>query len=149
MELLTKKNKTMKKIILLILITCALTSFQNYEIDEFSLIGKWKGEADNEVGYIVFQEDGYAYLEFQGQIIGGKEFVIKGEKGSMYYEVDYDKTPITVDLIVKKIESGKTKKLLFIAQIVSENQIKMQLDFSGVRPTEFDDANSLIFNRVE
>lgn len=139
----------MKKIILLFITTLTLMSFNKVTNSEFSIVGKWQGQDENETGYIIFQKDGYAYFDFQGLIMGGEEFVIKGQKASMTYEVDYSKTPMTIDLIVKKIESGEIKKLLCIAEIINENQIKLQIDFNDNRPTEFNENDSLIFNRVK
>ncbi|WP_129367009.1 hypothetical protein [Lutibacter sp. HS1-25] len=139
----------MKKIILLLLTTLILTSFNEYPTSEFSIVGKWKGEDEKDIGYITFQDDGYAYFEFQGQIIGGKEFVVNGKKGTMTYEVNYLKTPIEIDIIVQKIESGEINKLLCIVENIEKNVIKLQMDFNGNRPIEFDDKEAIIFQRVE
>ena len=139
----------MKKLLLLFIATLTLTSFNKYSNSEFSIIGKWEGQDENESGYIIFQKDGYAYFDFQGQVMGGKEFVIRGQKASMTYEVDYSKTPMTIDIIVKKIETGEINKLLCIAEKIDKNQIKLQMDFTGVRPTQFNENDSLIFNRTD
>jgi hypothetical protein len=149
MQLKNDKIKPMRKIILLLLATLILTSFNKYHTSEFSIVGKWKGEVGKDIGYITFQNDGYAFFEYQGQIIGGKEYVVNGIKGTMTYEVNYSKTPMDIDLIVKKIESGEINKLFCIAEKIDKNVIKFQMDFNGNRPMEFNDNDAIIFQRVE
>ena len=139
----------MKKIIILLIITLSLTSFTKYSESDFSIIGKWKGEDKKEAAYLIFKKNGYAYFKYQGQTLGGKKFLINEEKATMTYEVDYSKTPMTIDIIVKKIETGEINKLLCIAEKIDKNQIKLQMDFTGVRPTEFNENDSLIFNRTD
>lgn len=57
----------MKKIILLLLVTLSLTSFDTVDETQFNIVGRWKGSDKKEIGYIVFQADGYAYFEVQGK----------------------------------------------------------------------------------
>ncbi|CAM1339693.1 hypothetical protein [Tenacibaculum aestuarii] len=139
----------MKKIIVLLIITFTLTSFDKNFKTDFSIVGKWKGEDKKEVGYIVFKENGYAYFKSQGQTLGGKKFVIDGEKATMSYEVDYTKTPIEIDLVVRTKKSGEISRLLCIAEKIKENAIKLQFGFNGKRPTEFNDKDGIIFQRVK
>ena len=70
----------MKKLLLLFIITLSLASFKNTSEPDFSIVGKWEGQDNNEVGYLTFQKDSYAYFEINGQIIGGKEFEMEGKK---------------------------------------------------------------------
>jgi hypothetical protein len=64
----------MKKIILLLLVTLSLTSFNTVDNTHFNIVGRWEGSDKKEIGYIVFQADWYAYFEVQGQKMGGKDF---------------------------------------------------------------------------
>ena len=139
----------MKKIILLFIITLSLTSFKNTSETDFNIVGKWEGQDNNEVGYLTFQKDSYAYFEINGQIIGGKEFEIKGKKGSMTYEVDFTAKPIQIDLIINIIGEKETHKLQGILEIITNDEIKVSLGFEGPRPTNFDTDESLTFKRVE
>mgnify|MGYP001066447095 CR=1 FL=1 len=137
----------MKKIILLLITTLILSSFKTNPNTDFSIVGKWKGVADKEVGYFIFQEDGYAFFEFQGQIIGGKEFMMKGKKGSMKYEIDYSKSPMTIDFIVTVIDDNKTERLLLIANKINNDKLQIALGFNGERPTNFKEHDEMIFLR--
>ena len=70
----------MKKIILLVLVTLSLASFTTPDGVAFNIVGRWKGSDKKSVGYLIFQEDGYAFLEENGKKIGGKNFVENGKK---------------------------------------------------------------------
>ena len=140
----------MKKILLLFLIPLTLTSFNgSTKSEDFNIVGKWKGDDGNDVGYLVFLEDNYAYLEIEGQIIGGKEFEVKGKKGSMTYVLDYTTNPIQIDLITTRFDTDKTLKLLGIIDIINKNEVIVSLGFNGSRPTNFDTDESMTFKRVE
>ena len=106
----------MKKLFILLL-AVPLLSF-NIQTDNSKFIGKWAGEDGQEIGYLSFDAEGYAYFEIQGQIMGGKEFVQDGQKGSMTYEINSETNPIQVDLIVMIFESKERKKLLCIANFI-------------------------------
>ena len=73
----------MKKIILLVLVTLSLASFTTPDGAAFNIVGRWKGSDKKSVGYLIFQEDGYAFLEENGKKIGGKNFVENGKKATM------------------------------------------------------------------
>lgn len=111
-------------------------------------IGKWKGEDKNEIGYIIFDDEGYAAFEINGQTIGGKEFFMNGKKGKMTYTINYDTNPIEVDFTMTKIESGESKKMLGIAEFTDEDTLKFNINFDAARPTEFDN-DSIILTRVK
>lgn len=135
----------MKKIFLLLLVIPFLSL--TVETDDAKFIGTWVGEAENEIGYMNFDSEGYAYFEVQGQIFGGKEFEYEGEKGSMMYEVNSITDPIEVDLIMTKLESGEQKTLFCIARFMDKDTMKFAMGYDDTRPTEFDSENSIIFKR--
>ena len=140
----------MKKILLLFIVTLSLTSFNiTNNSEDFNIVGKWEGNDDIEIGYLVFLENNYAYLEVGGQIIGGKDFEVDGKKGSMTYVLDYSTTPIQLDFITTRHDTKKTLKLLGIIDIINKDEIKVSLGFTGNRPTNFDTADSMTFKRVE
>jgi len=113
-----------------------------------TFVGKWIGEDQNEIGYLIFDSEGYAAFEINGQVMGGKEFIIKGKKGKMTYTVNYNTTPIEIDLKVTKIESGESQSILAIAEFTDKDIMNFNLSFDNVRPTEFD-KNSIILKRVK
>lgn len=117
-----------------------LSTFNNTE----QFIGKWVAEDKGEIGYINFDKDGYASFEINGQILGGRVFEFNGEKGSMTYVIDDTKTPIAVDFIVTKLESGEKKTLHCIAKFIDENTMEFALGFDDKRPIKFDEHAVLL-----
>ena len=136
----------MKKIILLLLVTFSIFSFNTIN-DASKIIGKWKGEDNLEIGYMIFQEDGFAYFEIQGQIFGGKEFNFGGDKGQMTFEINDTTNPITIDFIVTKLSTGEQNKLLAIAEFIDDNTMNFAIGFDGNRPTDFDNDKSILMHR--
>ncbi|WP_178984410.1 hypothetical protein [Winogradskyella helgolandensis] len=111
-------------------------------------LGKWLGEDKSEIGYLIFDNEGYAAFEIEGQVMGGKEFYMKGQKGKMTYTINYQTSPIEVDFTLTKIQSGESKKILGIAKFTDKNTLNFNMSFDSVRPTEFDD-NSIVLKRVQ
>jgi hypothetical protein len=134
----------MKKILIL-LITIPLLSLNTINNNKF--IGKWIGESKGEIGYISFDKEGYAVFEIQGQIFGGKEFVLNGKKGMMTYKINNKVNPIEIDLIVTKIESKEEMKLLCIANFKNENEMEFAINFENKRPVDFNTEDSMILKR--
>ena len=137
----------MKRIFIL-LIVLPFLSF-NSDFNSINLIGKWTGEDKGEIGFITFDKEGYSTFEIEGQIIGGKEFVMNGKKGKMTYEINSDKKPIEIDLIITKLESNEQKKILCIAEFEDENNMIFAMTFGSERPTEFNEGNSIALKRTE
>lgn len=117
------------------------------ENDKAKFVGKWIGDDKGDIGYLNFNSEGYAYFEIQGQIMGGKEFVQNGKKGSMTYQINSETEPIQVDLIVTIFESKEQKKLLCISNFIDDDTMKFAIGFEGIRPTKFDSENSIILKR--
>lgn len=90
----------MKKIILLLLVTLSLTSFDTLDNTQFNIVGRWKGVEKKSVGYLIFQEDGYAFLEENGKKIGGKNFVENGKKATMTYKFQDMGKLMHIDIVV-------------------------------------------------
>ena len=80
--------------------------------------------------------------------MGGKEFMMNGQKGQMTYNINTDVEPIEIDFIITKIAGGETMKLLFIAEFKDKDTMLLAATFKeGTRPTEFTDDNSIILKR--
>lgn len=135
----------MKKLLLLIVILPLLSITSVNAQDQF--IGKWLGDDGKDLGFVQFDQEGYATLGLGDQIMGGKEFTLRGEKGSMTYEIDASKQPIEIDLIVTKLESGEQKRLFCIAQFINDNEMQFAMDFNNQRPLEFTEENSIVLKR--
>lgn len=144
---LHSKNKTMKKLFILLFTIPFLISFSPLKTTE-DFIGKWKGEDKGEIGFIIFDKDGYASIEIQGQIIGGKEFEIDGQKGSLIYKLNTSVEPIQIDFEMTKFKSGEIKSLLGIVEFIDDDSFKLALDFESNRPTDFS-KNTITFQRVK
>lgn len=135
----------MKKILLLLL-AFSFLSF-TIEKDNSKFIGKWIGVAKNDIGFITFDSEGYAYFEINGQLFGGKDFIFQGKRGKMTYEINRNLMPIHVDFTVTKLESGEQKKLLCIANFIDDDTMQFAINFEQIRPIEFNDENSIVFKR--
>jgi len=135
----------MKKFLILFIIVHLLS--MTIENDKAKFIGKWIVEDEKQIGYLNFDSEGYAYFEIQGQIIGGKDFIKNGKKGSMTYEINSKTSPIQVDLIVTLLETKEQEKLLCIANFIDDDNMEFAIGFEETRPTEFDSENSIICKR--
>lgn len=133
----------MKKILLIFLII-PLLSMTN---EETSLIGKWLGKDKNQIGYLIFDSDGFASFEMNGKVVGGKEFEVEGEKVMLSYKVFNEMSPIHVDLTLTKLESGEETVMLCIAEFITSDSLNFAIGFDNTRPTEFNDKNSIILTR--
>ncbi|WP_111683070.1 hypothetical protein [Winogradskyella tangerina] len=137
----------MKKFLTLLLIVPLLS--MTVEIDNSKFIGKWVGEDGKEIGYITFDSEGYATFEIQGQVFGGKEFVLDGKRGKMTYEIKDGTEPIEVDLIMTNLDNGDVRTLSCIANFIDDNTMEFAMGFSDKRPTDFGGEDAIILKRVK
>ncbi len=112
-------------------------------------IGKWTGEDANKIGYITFDSEGYAAFEIDGQVMGGKEFELNGEKGNMIYTINDTTDPIEVDLILTKFNTGEKKTMLCIAKFEGTDTMYFAMGFDSARPTNFEADETLLLKRVK
>jgi hypothetical protein len=136
----------MKKLALLFIAIVSLLSFTTSDITT-DIVGKWVGEDNEGVGYFLFDKEGYATLEARGELMGGKEFILQGIKCSMTYTVNYDVKPMELDFTITLLETKDERKMLFIAKFIDDDTLKLASSFNDVRPTEFNDDNSIILTR--
>lgn len=111
-------------------------------------VGKWIGEDKGEIGYIIFDDEGYATFEIGGQTMGGKEFFINGTQGKMTYNINYETNPVEVDFTITKILSGESKTVLSIAEFIDEDTMTFNMSFNDIRPTDFGES-SITLKRVK
>ncbi|SDS00778.1 uncharacterized domain TIGR03067 protein [Formosa sp. Hel1_31_208] len=136
----------MKKFLILLCIL-PLLSF-NPSISEISIFGTWKGEDKGDIGFVTFEKDGYAFFEADGEKMGGREFMLEGEKAKMMYRLNTETNPIELDFEITFIETEDTRTLLGILNFITEDKMTFAIGFGGSeRPTEFNDENSIIFER--
>ncbi len=140
------------KYVLVVLMLLPLFSFAQ-KIDQNYFIGKWvaeaKGEGKIEVGFITFTEDGFAFMELDGQILGGKEFItLKEEKASLTYEVNTDAEPIKIDFILTVLSTQEQRSLSCIAKPIDDNTMWFTVNSEEIEITDFTDKNSIVLTRV-
>ena len=141
----------MRKIFLTFLISLTLISCkgQNEKID-IDIIGEWKSEDKSGVGYVIFDDEGYANFNFEDFKLGGKEFVRNGKKFSLSYTLDYSTNPIHLDLTFRNIETNKEMKMLGIVKPVSVNEILYARgNGNSKRPTNFRGIETIRLNRIK
>ncbi len=140
----------MKKIIFLLVVTLSLNSFTSLEKPTFNIVGKWRGDDKKEIGYIVFQADGYAYFEdSKGNKMGGKDFVENGKKANMTYKFDDSEALMKIDIIVKIVGEKHSNSLLGIAQKIDDDSFKLCIGYENVRPKTFKKEETIVFTRVQ
>ena len=111
-------------------------------------VGKWIGEDQGEIGFISFDTEGYAAFEIEGQLMGGKEFYMNGQKGKMTYTINTKTSPIEVDFILTKVITGESKKILGIAEFLDKDTMNFNMSFDATRPSEFGE-NAITLKRVK
>lgn len=135
----------MKKLLVITVLVQMLSIISAVAQDKF--VGKWTADDGKEIGFIEFQEEGYAALGIGNKVMGGKEFTLRGKKGSMTYVVRDEVLPIKIDLVVTKLESGEQKKLLCIARFINDNEMLFAMNFNNQRPIDFTENNAIILKR--
>lgn len=137
----------MKKILIL-LTTITLLSF-NLKQNTIDILGKWYGEDKQGItGAITFDKQGYAVIQTKGMVIGGKEFIMDGKKGSMIYKINTKKTPVEIDFVITKLESGDQLMLKCIAEFKNKETMKIAMSFDSIRPLDFD-TNSMELKKIK
>jgi hypothetical protein len=141
----------MNKLILTLIICFSSISINNCDNKtEFSIVGKWEWDAYSSSGSFIFKENGEVVIESEGEVLGGNEFIRKDREFNLEYKVDYEKTPMTLDLIFTNL---KTKNQLIkpgIMDIVDNNIIIIAIGSKGIRPkeiSEFDDR--IVLERIK
>ena len=141
----------MKRLVLLI-VTLFFISFSVFsQSDKSKLIGLWKSINQEELIYMHLDNEGYVYMINNGDTVGGKNFNIRNQTGSMYYKIDTSKTPKTLDFIVDFDDKEKEDKTLFGIYMFDENgNLIICQNYKGeIRLTEFDKQSTIIFEKVK
>ena len=133
------KNRTMKRILLLLICFTAL-SFTHKNIEEYNFIGKWEGIDKGITGCIIFEKDGTASIKIGDDILGGKDYYINGKKATITYSIDTTTKPIHIDFIMHSEGYEIPGKLSFIAEIIDNNSFK----FISVKG-----SNSMLLTRIQ
>lgn len=149
----------MKAIIILLFISASICSAQNAKTQ---IIGSWK-TADLEEGLseLKFGEENFMSLTLNGEIMDGKNYVVKGgkndgTKGLIKYEIDENVVPVTLDIVGYTLVDGmpiEVGRMLGIIEFLSSNELKINLSFSGPREKEFSgynaDSTQILYRKIE
>lgn len=109
--------------------------------------GKWEGSDANELGQIELNKDGYASFLINGQVFGGSTVESNAPKVELKYTINLEIRPIQIDFTAVKLESGDSKQLLGIIEVVDNNTIKLALNFDEGRPDDFEDDDTVTLSR--
>lgn len=137
----------MKRIFILLFVLPIMS--MTIERDQSLFIGNWVGNDQGTIGKMTFDKEGFAWLEINGELIGGKESELDGAKKSLTYEINSEVDPIEVDLIKTDLDSKKETRMLCIARFIDNNTMKLASNFGGKRPKAFNPENSIILKRQE
>ncbi len=108
-----------------------------------TLIGKWQGEDDGQVGIITFDKGGYVSFSVDGEVVGGKKYEVEGIVMNMQYETDDSVTPHTIDFVFK-LKEGNTEisRMLGLYQLVDEKTLILNMNFNATeRPVILDETS--------
>lgn len=137
----------MKKIIVIALAAIILISLFSLGRQDFTIVGKWKGqEKSGTITYMEFDEEGYVSMRRNDEVMGGKDFKIKGESFSMFYTIDLEKNPPQLDVTVTRKSTAAQRKMFGIIKIINNNNIIVSLT-ERVRPENFDGPEAISFKR--
>jgi len=124
----------------LIAVAFTLTSFA---MKAPTLIGKWQGEDEGQVGIITFDKSGYVSFTVDGKVIGGKKYEVEGVVMDMYYETDNSVTPHAIDFVFKLNEDQtELSRMLGIYELVDEKTLILNMKFDGAERPDRMDAGS-------
>lgn len=131
-----KSTISLLSLFLTITLSSQITSAQ-------SLVGKWKGEDNGEVGIIHFDKDGYVSFTVGGEHVGGKNYQAEGLTFDMFYETDDSVTPHKVDFIIKMDEGQiEVARMQGIYNLVDKKTLVINMKFDGSeRPAALDDTS--------
>jgi len=137
----------MKKIVSIVIACVMLIALASLGTEEFSLVGKWRGqEKGGTTVYMEFDEDGYVSIGRNDEIMGGKDFKIKGERFSMLYSTNFEKQPAHIDVTVTRLSTGSQRKMFGLIKVVNNNNVIISLK-ERVRPENFGGPEAITFKR--
>lgn len=99
--------------------------------DSNIIVGEWNATDfwENKSKFI-FSEDGYISMTINGEFVDGKNFIVKkgknkGKKVALKYTIDYNKTPIELEITGTSIANSKLERVesvLGILKFLNNNE---------------------------
>ncbi len=104
--------------------------------------GKWKGNLlDGKEIVIILDSSGYAKLYMD------KKIVNPNNSKEIYYAIDYKNNPIFLDIIFYDREK-ESIVIKCIIDFLSNNIMRFSTNFNHIRPSIFEENNTIILKRV-
>jgi hypothetical protein len=140
-------NPNLMKIVVSIVLAATFVLCSGHTFVDSTLFGRWRSIEDPNAGFMEFDSEGYVTIEDNGQVIGGKEFEIEGNKASMSYTTNTSVTPHQIDIVLKlKLEGQEMEaaKMLGVYTYDKNSQtLSMCINFEGSsRPTKIEDSDA-------
>jgi len=139
------------RLIAFLIVTSFLTA--SFTSPKATLVGRWRDIDKSQSGFMTFDQEGYVTLETNGEVVGGKNFVVDGVTANMRYETREDTDPMEIDFIVtmteKETEIGRVRG---IYKFLSKRKLMININFDGPdRPVIFDpdDPNQVTLSRLQ
>jgi hypothetical protein len=113
------------------------------------VIGLW---SDGE-SYYKFKENGLCEIITPDDTFGDDQYTVRGEKARLTYVIDYNTSPVTIDIVITSENSGQEfGRALGILLFINYDKIKLRMNSSeSGRPQDFLPPFSpdiLILNKV-
>ena len=149
-KLIPMNNINMQKHLLIIFLTI-FSSIIFAQNKDSKLIGTWKSVNQEDVIYANFDKEGYVYMINNGDTIGGKNFNIRNKRGSMFYYVNTETNPKTLDYFVNFDKPEEEDKTLYgIYKFNKKGELVLCQNYKGkIRLKEFDKQSTIIFEKIK
>ena len=105
-----------------------------------NIIGTWETVNNSVRGEFKFDSSGYVTMIQGSNVTGGKKEFMKDERLTTFtYTVNYKSDPMSVDLILTDVETKREypRRILGIFEFIGNNEMKLCLNFVGVRPSSW------------
>ena len=131
--------------------TTLLVSFVNPPADP-GVIGKWKDLKHTGDG-MTFDKDGYLIMISEGVSHGGKNFIEKGDTGSLTYEVNPKTNPKSLDITVTMFRTKEQRTMKCIYEFISPTKMRVRMNTGedNTRPAKFgasEDEDTMIIEKT-
>lgn len=137
----------MKKFTLffLAILIASLTYGQSTKFDLEDLYGAWGDTiVVNGGNGFVFLPDSSWMMIIDGHFVGGKEYTEGGQQASNSFTVDFNTTPMTLDLIIASDSKDEKLTIRTIFEFINNDLIRLRMSNYGLRPTKFTGDKSTV-----
>ena len=139
-----------KLILLLVFGLTLLTPIRSVQQDEFPIAGTWAWEQFDSEGKIIFDKDGFLQIIPEKERKNGKLVPVEGVKINFSYSIDWNTTPINLDMLGYDNQSQSDHLIQCIIEIIDKDRIYMGMpNEDGLRPKKIADSDDrMVLERV-